>query len=114
IIDEDGNIFFAGGGSLVKLEIVRPSGQPAPIRVTPIPPLPEEEGLKQSVLYPNPSHDFIELPAHLADTGVKSYVTNTTGQILIESTDRKPYVGDLSPGVYLLKSGTSTIRFSKE
>ena len=112
IIDEEGNIFFTGGGSLVKLEIVRERGEPTGA-VGPSHPVPGTD-LSPNHLYPNPTGNFIQLPAALADLPGERYILNASGEIIRQSLDQKIYVGDLEEGIYFLKAGANTARFVKQ
>ncbi|GMN11666.1 hypothetical protein MTsPCn9_28490 [Croceitalea sp. MTPC9] len=100
IIDEEGNIYYAGGASLVKLEIVKPaSGQEEDSGNI------ENKGSNdEQILYPNPSQNYIEVSGFENDKGTKGLIFDISGQLIAERPYEVPfYIGDLKPGLYFLK-----------
>lgn len=95
IIDEEGNIYFAGGASLVKLEVDRTTTSTSSLM---------EEDFS---IYPNPVSDLLYLP----DYGfTKVELFDIQGRVYeIHSLGSQNYdVSHLQPGIYLLKVETKS------
>ena len=93
VIDEKGNIYFAGGASLVKVERVdRPTSQQNPL-----------EEFSGPLFFPNPVTDRINLSPQLSQ-GAKVSIFNSLGQrILSTKSYHSPIlVEDLATGAYHL------------
>ncbi|MEM6631810.1 MAG: T9SS type A sorting domain-containing protein [Bacteroidota bacterium] len=90
VIDEEGNIYFAGGASLVKVERVNQSTS----RTSQV----EDHN---PLFYPNPAQDRIFLDPHLPRGGRLS-LFNSVGQILLSHSDLHTpiYLENLVPGIY--------------
>ena len=104
IIDEQGNIYFAGGASLVKLEIVE--------RSTPI----VESRIKIPTikLFPNPAQEVLFIDTE--ETLEQINIYDLQGRLVEKhlGTEYHIDIEHLLPGTYLLSAQTSSATFSQK
>ena len=118
ILDERGSIYFAGGASLIKLEITKRGVENSEGNDSgnndDSPQNQESENLiKKSdqieMLYPNPSDNYVDVIGIGTAKGQMGFIYNTIGQLVSKRPFQNPfYVGDLQTGLYYLKFNGNT------
>ncbi|MEM8909427.1 MAG: T9SS type A sorting domain-containing protein, partial [Bacteroidota bacterium] len=101
IIDDTGNIYFPGGSSVIKVEIVERQTLSTESVTTDIP----------FQVFPNPTHDGFELPAE-PDQSDELHIYDINGKKQQQWTQNGRYIQlhGFAPGLYLLEWQKGTTR----